>query len=907
MTFPRRSLPARPAAVLLAVATLLAPLPAELGGPSVAEAATTSVTTGDGLRLGLTSGISTSANGAVASIATGSRTLPKLSTRGGFSARLVGATPNLLRNPGFQGTSSGGVPSSWSLMSGSSRPVLLTSFGHSSTRSLRIKLVSATSGTFRQDVSIRPNTNYVFGAWMRTDNVAPTSTGVGNLATSNREDTPVQIRVDQLSSTGRIVASSFALSYANDSPWSRQSVGFKTRSDAVRVRVTGYADPGAGYVWFDDLWLRQLFSDTTTAVGGSISKSGATITQSGSMGNGLSLRANYTAKANHILVKGTVTSSSERAFRVTYSLPVNATGGGWRWWNYARSSQPITAGVLYGQQRGTEPIDSSRYPYAVINDASSALAIGTPLSEPRLSRFRYGSSGLTVSFDLGVSPAAGGKADFTFVIYRADPAWGFRSATEKFYRIEPLSFCKAATTAGVCGARWTQPSREGAWFLGAVDESALDPGDPATTPNEARTVWGLGVHLNPTDIAWDIAHDLYSAVYTHHWGFFMPCPDGGTSCVPTYEQAVARLRDMAANSPNERLRDQATATLNSGLRDQNGRLRFDVHNLWGTRWYDNPDPDISSTGMDWNRAIDKHQVQPALASGANALYMDSSAGMRTWGVAMNYDRDDWRVADESLSFSYDTGAVTQINFLNMYPQFKRIAALLHQRGAINAVDFNADESVPMGYFGADAIDSFMFENGLPERGGALTGLGLSADSFAMQKRSMAFQRPVSSLDPKIGDVCSDGEVIDAGRRIEQSLFYGIFAGPNKEEPHPWWNCTGLRSKYARYTPIFLELQAAGWEPVTYAKSSRSDVWVERFGTSGNNDLFLTLRNETSISRTVTLTIDLRKSVASGTPITARERVLDQARGVTRLNTSKISVSVSVPARTTRVIDITIGS
>ena len=58
------------------------------------------------------------------------------------------------------------------------------------------------------------------------------------------------------------------------------------------------------------------------------------------------------------------------------------------WGAYARLSQAIGSGT-YGYLSTTSLQRASRYPWGVIYDERSALAIGIPLSEPRISRIQY--------------------------------------------------------------------------------------------------------------------------------------------------------------------------------------------------------------------------------------------------------------------------------------------------------------------------------------------------------------------------------------------------------------------------------------------------------------------------------------------------------------------------------------
>jgi hypothetical protein len=250
------SFPSGPSATPLEVVAAAMPDPSV--EPAVAPAALipkASVKSGDGLRLDLTS------TGAIASVRSGSRTLPRLTTTlpGGFSMRKVGGTANLVRNGGFEsGTTS------WTI-SGTPAPTLASVF-RTGTRSLKVsRSTIGDTGTFSQKLAVKPNTSYVAGAWVRTKDVKPSSTGVGNLATTNGADSPVQIRVDQLSSSGTVLSTHWIVGYTDSSDldrlWNTHSVGFRTRSTTTAVKLTGRLKKGQGTAWFDDVWVKPLFAD----------------------------------------------------------------------------------------------------------------------------------------------------------------------------------------------------------------------------------------------------------------------------------------------------------------------------------------------------------------------------------------------------------------------------------------------------------------------------------------------------------------------------------------------------------------------------------------------------------------------------------------------------------------------
>jgi hypothetical protein len=77
---------------------------------------------------------------------------------------------------------------------------------------------------------------------------------------------------------------------------------------------------------------------------------------------------------------------------------------------------------------------------------------------------------------------------------------------------------------------------------------------------------------------------------------------------------------------------------------------------------------------------------------------------------------------------------------------------------------------------------------------------------------------------------------------------------------------------------------AGWEPVTYARSSDEQVYVERFG-----DRFLTVFNDSDELKSVTITVEGR------TPGPSRDLVRDEPvvweHRVTRLTIAAEDVAV----------------
>jgi len=79
----------------------------------------------------------------------------------------------------------------------------------------------------------------------------------------------------------------------------------------------------------------------------------------------------------------------------------------------------------------------SPYPFACVISGKAGLGVGIDLNRPVVSRILYiPGQGLAIEFDLGLSPNTFKFPDaavLSWVAFGVDPAWGFRSATEKYY------------------------------------------------------------------------------------------------------------------------------------------------------------------------------------------------------------------------------------------------------------------------------------------------------------------------------------------------------------------------------------------------------------------------------------------------------------------------------------------
>src|SRR5439155_247074 len=112
-------------------------------------------------------------------------------------------------------------------------------------------------------------------------------------------------------------------------------------------------------------------------------------------------------RGNHVAIQGTVRlarsgTGGDRPFQLRFTVPVD--GMGWRWGDYARRERVITPGATYAYLTTSSEQQTSRYPFGELSGDRVGLALGIPLSDPRIFRVSYDpSTGLSIEFDLGIS------------------------------------------------------------------------------------------------------------------------------------------------------------------------------------------------------------------------------------------------------------------------------------------------------------------------------------------------------------------------------------------------------------------------------------------------------------------------------------------------------------------------
>lgn len=219
--------------------------------------------------------------------------------------------------------------------------------------------------------------------------------------------------------------------------------------------------------------------------------------------NDLWVRARIDRRGNTLAATGDLVNlrpEEERAVILYFRLPVDAAGA--RWGRNLGVEEPVQPGQRYLNathfHQAYRPA-MSRLPIAALSGDGWGLSMAQPMDASRFFRLAYQAPyGLQIEYEFGLSPITWkfrNRAPFQFFLYRHDPAWGLRSAFERYYRFFPELFRKVV--------------RDGMW-IDDWEGKRTQLGDPAD----------YGIVFNETGHWADEeqrAHDVLSMMYIEPW------------------------------------------------------------------------------------------------------------------------------------------------------------------------------------------------------------------------------------------------------------------------------------------------------------------------------------------------------------------------------------------------------
>lgn len=591
----------------------------------------------------------------------------------------------------------------------------------------------------------------------------------------------------------------------------------------------------------------------------------------------LEFQVTYQAAADHLRVDVDLHDTSQprrdRALEVRYHLPVHLEG--WQWHDDIRRQRQIAGVGGWRCDFSYEGHAVSRYPFSCVTGAAAGLALGVPPDMPMLeSRSYRAGRGFGLSADFGLSPLSPpddpGRARFAFVLYATDPRWGFRAAAARYYDLFPEAFHLRA-------------QRQGCWLW------PVAPDEIPQAEDFGLTFWESSA-AKPENLEAARRLGIYVLHYIEPCGLRQWFPEiKGDQPMYTPPECLDRLRALAADTAATAKwsggpqAEVAQAVLNALPERADGSAPFHASNgygAWAQWWFTNPSPYLPAPNR--GTTCRQYEITPALVA-ADGIYVDS-VGLETLRYE-DYRPAHLAAARTALTFSFETGRPCLPGALPFHDFLAWMATDLHAQGKLVMLNIGADPPAYRFYaHSGDVLGCEVGSSGNPKNRQLAQ---VENDEVCSLRRTYAYRRPTANLLQE-GNYTTPAPALtraEVEQYIKQQLFYGFYPGIStiggEEKPgYASWKryfrspeqFERDRDLFRTYIPVIRRLNAAGWEPVTGAWTSRPEVAIERFGRGLTGGLYFTLRNLSEAPRTATVRVDTAP-VAAGDAVPARRIML----------------------------------
>lgn len=476
----------------------------------------------------------------------------------------------------------------------------------------------------------------------------------------------------------------------------------------------------------------------------------------------------------------------------------------------------------YGQPVGQGRM--SPYPFACVSDGNSGAAIAIDIGTPVVYRLMYRAAGeLVAEFDIALSDQQAGSANtarLNLCTYAIDPAWGFRSAAERYYALFPHYYQRRL-------------KKEGIWmpFTPVSEVERVEDFGFAIfeTHRETKTMF-RGVQLP----AWAAAESLGVATfqYTEPWDIQIPVDPAG-------------VRYADAPRVAERTPEDGPQISRSAAYDEHGQW---IARLISAPWFNPPwaisyttsaAPDAS--GQSRFSHVVRREIDPALADGLDGIYFDSLEFF--WHYDLDYRPEHVAASKDVLTFSAASRAPRPAvwNYASQHAMMRDVCSRLHAGGSLSMG--NGYSWIPFAVSELDILGTEFSWFMPPEE----------KESVSAFRRTSCGQKPVVLLLNE-GLYSKDfSEPPHEGYRqyFEESLLYGLYPSFFSADAsnNPYWKNPDAynvgRPFFVKYVPIIREVNSQGWQPVTLARAADPGVRIERFDRSGDGVAYFTIRNVSS--------------------------------------------------------------
>ncbi len=540
--------------------------------------------------------------------------------------------------------------------------------------------------------------------------------------------------------------------------------------------------------------------------------------------------------------------------------------------------------------------DNAWYPLAPTSNRSTGVGLTLAVPPTHPTRFVTGldATGTFITLRIGISAAAAipGRTPFRVTLYRHDPTWGFRAALARYYTFYREDFF--TRHAKRIGAWTTQNASKLAhpelyayhesgfptWRHPAGTDSGVNMKLTLDHLDEGPIAHSLEDYERLCELALDEKHGIYSLPYTivgQRQLLQLP------ALPRDFAAAMQTLNDW---QPKESIRfdgpPQATSfrsaeelksiIRNSGIHDAQHRAFFMARPYRGPTltFAQNPNPNLfrgEGRPTIASYTLDYYVPMMLQSNYVDGIYMDS---LGRWCGLHNFRTEHFKFSTVPLTYG---GSPVQPSLWNLQSHAEYMweaGTRLHAQKKILMANGVGPDRVMLGF----ACD-VMGREGAP-------GSTLSEEFYTV--RVAAGSKPYCLLNATHRS---------SPRLWAMSLYMGYLMGCNDPK---------ALDDEARYLPLVIKCNEAGWEPITHARVAPAEIGVERWGgQGGGSPLLFTVMNRSSEPRDAVLTIDLA-ALQCGTDARAKA-LLDKLPIAREVNAQRLVLRFRLGAEEANVIEI----
>lgn len=515
----------------------------------------------------------------------------------------------------------------------------------------------------------------------------------------------------------------------------------------------------------------------------------------------------------------------------------------------AKTSKSPGANEAEIDEAGAE--DNALYPLAPISNRTTGagLTLAVPPTHP--TRFLTGSddTGAYLTLRIGISPAAAkpGRAPFRVIVYRHDPAWGFRAALARYYGFYRAEFFTRHVKK--IGAWTTQNASKLAhpqlyayheagfstWRHPDGTDSGVNMKLTLEHLDEGPIAQSLEDYERLCELALDEKHGIYSLPYTivgQRQMIQLPAlprdPADAMRTLAEWQPKQPIVFDGPPQATSFRSGDELKAIIrNSGLHDAQHQAAMMPRPYRGPTltFPQNPNPHLfrgEAKPTIASYTLDYYVPMMLRSKFVDGIYMDS---LGRWCGLHNFRTEHFKYSTVPLTYSGSPAQPSLWNLQSHAEYMWEAGKRLHAQNKILMANGVGATRVMLGF----ACD-VMGREGAPA---SLVAEEFYATRVAAGVKPYCLLNATHRTSPRLWNA---------------ALYMGYLMGCNDPK--------GLADE-ARYLPLIIKCNEAGWEPITHAHATPRAVGLERWGGQGRDaPLFFTVMNRSTEPVDAVVTIDL---------------------------------------------------